>query len=177
MLVANRISPSPYPPSTPSPTADEALAEHFVDLRGEAEEAAEYKARNRVVGSADPNSAPNPNPNPNPQPELTTTTAAAATTTAATAAASGKGEKERKVAPLTKEEKILLIKQRVRGCWWGPRVPKEIALRLQGKEIGNIEDGPSLSVSLCIPLSLSLSLFLVPYLCLPLYITLNLSIV
>ena len=100
---------------------ERALAEHFVDLRGEAEEAAEYKARNRVVGSAVPNSAPNPNPNPSPQPELTTAAAAAAAaTTAATAAASGKGEKERKVAPLTKEEKILLIKQRVRGCWWGP---------------------------------------------------------
>ena len=107
---------------------DEALADHFVDLRGEAAEAAQYKARNRVVGSSralSEEGAGEKRKRPSP--------------TLSTAAAPCEGSSA--PLPLSKEEKIALIKQRLRGCWWGPRVPKEVARRLRGKEIGNMEDG------------------------------------
>ena len=109
----------------------EALAEHFVDLRGEAEEAAEYKARNRVVGSAAATDPANKNDN-----KKTNNKSKSNGSKAKAKAKAG-------FKPLTKEEKITLIKQRVRGCWWGPRVPPAVTRRLQGKEIGNIEDGES----------------------------------
>ena len=48
-----------------------------------------------------------------------------------------KGEAEGK--PMTQEEKIVLLKARLRACWWGPRASAEN--KLKGGEIGNLMDG------------------------------------
>lgn len=48
-----------------------------------------------------------------------------------------KGERSGK--PLSHEEKVLLIQERLRACWWGPRKREDV--KLMGKEVGNIDDG------------------------------------
>lgn len=40
---------------------------------------------------------------------------------------------------MTHEQKIAILQERVRACWWGPRKPADLVL--QGKEVGNLMDG------------------------------------
>lgn len=40
---------------------------------------------------------------------------------------------------LTMKQKEELIKTRLRTCWWGPR--RNLNVKLQGKEVGNLDDG------------------------------------
>jgi len=48
-----------------------------------------------------------------------------------------KGERAGK--PMSHEEKVKLIKSRLRACWWGPRKPAHVVL--QNKREGNMMDG------------------------------------
>jgi len=48
---------------------------------------------------------------------------------------------ERCGQPLTHEQRVNLIKGRLRAVWWGPRADAAMTSKLTGKELGNLMDG------------------------------------
>jgi hypothetical protein len=48
---------------------------------------------------------------------------------------------ERDGQALSHEERVNLMKSRLRACWWGPRADPEVTARLSGKEVGNRDFG------------------------------------